>query len=59
MKAEAGFAHARQREERIFKESFEKASRIARETRESELQALRERTSRLRALREAAKPPRG
>jgi hypothetical protein len=52
MKAQAGEARARQRERRIFLKNYDSATRAAREAREAELQALRERTARLRALRE-------
>jgi len=52
MKAMAGEYRARQREERLFKKSYDAATRAAREAREAELEALRERTARLRAMRE-------
>jgi hypothetical protein len=58
MKALAGEFRMRQREARLFQESYEKASRMAREQREQELEALRAKTERLRALREGGKSSR-
>jgi hypothetical protein len=58
MKAQAGEARARQREYRVFRRGFDAARAAAREAREAELEALREKTARLRALREGGKSSR-
>ena len=47
----------RERAEQLFKKQFDKTARSAREEREAELEALRLKVARLRALREGRASP--
>jgi hypothetical protein len=52
MKSRSGDARLRERAEQLFTKTFDKTARTARSAREAELEALREKMARLRALRE-------